>query len=343
MSKRPWYKRYGGDFIAGTMGMSLEERGAYSLLLDMMYDRGKPVPDDAKYISHIMGVNVRRWNRIRERLITLDKIAAEDGALTNLRFKLSQNFDETLSEVRSRAGKKGGQKSAAVRNKNNDVDEANGEAKNNQTGKQNSSNLTRARGLDAREYNSVSDSSLRSESSTSPRLAPSPGDAGLGKPAGQVNDREVYRDARVGRLRYADNDEPVYPDVKLHWRHNPAHPDSDFTGPKWLDQHDRPCTEEGELLVTPDTGGEPEATPEDWKKILFGPCLTRFADCANKAPGQMRSLVGKWLKEIGGDAQAEALVRIMDDAAQTPKADRIAWVNRAILNRRKARRESLVG
>lgn len=35
MAKRPWYKRYPSDFIAGTIGLSLEEKGAYSVCLDL--------------------------------------------------------------------------------------------------------------------------------------------------------------------------------------------------------------------------------------------------------------------------------------------------------------------
>ena len=29
----PWYRRYPADFINGTFGMTLEEKGAYSLIL----------------------------------------------------------------------------------------------------------------------------------------------------------------------------------------------------------------------------------------------------------------------------------------------------------------------
>lgn len=40
---RPWYKRYAQDFIMGTIGMDLESRGAYSILLDFTLDLMGPM------------------------------------------------------------------------------------------------------------------------------------------------------------------------------------------------------------------------------------------------------------------------------------------------------------
>src|SRR5688572_31678835 len=51
-----WYKRCGADFIHGTMMLTLEEKGAYSLCLDLIYDRGGPIPDDARWLSGVCGV-----------------------------------------------------------------------------------------------------------------------------------------------------------------------------------------------------------------------------------------------------------------------------------------------
>jgi uncharacterized protein YdaU (DUF1376 family) len=56
-----WYKRCGADFIHGTMMLSLEEKGAYSLCLDLIYDRGGPIPDDARWLSGVCGVSLRKW------------------------------------------------------------------------------------------------------------------------------------------------------------------------------------------------------------------------------------------------------------------------------------------
>jgi hypothetical protein len=130
------------------------------------------------------------------------------------------------------------------------------------------------------------------------------------------------------------------PEVFLSQEYNPRNPWGNSTGPKWLDKYGRPCTEEGELLVP--AAPPPEMPPEDWKEVLFGECRLRFADAANQNPEKLRGVIGKWLVAMGGDAQAEALVRIMDDAAQTPKANRMSWVFACVKKRRRARMESKV-
>lgn len=77
----PWYRRYPDNFIAGTVGLTLEEKGAYSLVLDLMYVRGGPVPDEPRYIAGVCNCSVRKWNAIRDRLIALGKIQVVDGAI----------------------------------------------------------------------------------------------------------------------------------------------------------------------------------------------------------------------------------------------------------------------
>ncbi|MDP9195198.1 MAG: YdaU family protein [Pseudomonadota bacterium] len=76
-----WYKRYPKDFIMGTMGMSLELKGAYSLLVDLMHDHGGPIADDPRYLSGIMGVSLRKWASIREELIAAGKIICREGQI----------------------------------------------------------------------------------------------------------------------------------------------------------------------------------------------------------------------------------------------------------------------
>ena len=80
-----WYKRCGADFISGTMGLSLEEKGAYSLCLDLIYDHGGPIPDDARWLSGICGVSLRKWTAIKNRLVETGKIKVFDGFISNFR------------------------------------------------------------------------------------------------------------------------------------------------------------------------------------------------------------------------------------------------------------------
>jgi uncharacterized protein YdaU (DUF1376 family) len=112
---RPWYRRFPDNFIAGTVGLSLEEKGAYSLILDLIYVRGGPVPDEPRYISGVCNCSVRKWNAIRQRLIDLGKIEVVDGRLMNRRAeKELENAAKTAEEL-AENGAKGGNKTAEKR------------------------------------------------------------------------------------------------------------------------------------------------------------------------------------------------------------------------------------
>lgn len=81
----PYYKRYPRDFLEGTIGMTLEEKGAYSILLDLIYARDGSLPDDAGYISGNLGCSVRKWSVVRNALIEKGKIFVENGIIFNSR------------------------------------------------------------------------------------------------------------------------------------------------------------------------------------------------------------------------------------------------------------------
>lgn len=126
MSAR-WYKRCGADFIHGTMMLSLEEKGAYSLCLDLIYDRGGPIPDDARWLSGVCGVSIRKWNAIRDRLVSLGKLIVEDGHISNSRAAFEIVSSELQRRNQSESGAKGGRKRAenAVQSlQNNDLAQA---------------------------------------------------------------------------------------------------------------------------------------------------------------------------------------------------------------------------
>lgn len=110
MSKRPWYKRYGGDFIQGTLHMTLEEKGAYSVILDLIYDRGAPIPDDPQWIARACGCSTRKWNQLRARLIELGKITASDGLIDNARAKKQRFSEEIEHDKLAENGSKGAEK-----------------------------------------------------------------------------------------------------------------------------------------------------------------------------------------------------------------------------------------
>jgi uncharacterized protein YdaU (DUF1376 family) len=115
MSERPWYRRFPDRFIAGTVSMTLEEKGAYSLVLDLMYVRGGPIPDEPRYIAGVCNCSVRKWNAIRQRLIDLGKIELVDGYLVNRQAEEELEISGKSSEERAESGRKGGEKSAENR------------------------------------------------------------------------------------------------------------------------------------------------------------------------------------------------------------------------------------
>lgn len=112
---RPWYRRFPDNFIAGTAGLTLEEKGAYSLVLDLIYVCGGPIPDEPRYIAGVCNCSVRKWNAIRERLLDLGKISIVDGHLTNARAE--KELENAAKDARELAenGAKGGNKTAENR------------------------------------------------------------------------------------------------------------------------------------------------------------------------------------------------------------------------------------
>lgn len=112
MSKRPWYKRYPADFIGGTTRLSLEEKGAYSIALDLIYQTGGPIDDDPQWIARVAGCSTKRWNIIRSSLINFGKLHALDGKLSNQRAENQMKTEDKEHQKLSENGREGGQKTA---------------------------------------------------------------------------------------------------------------------------------------------------------------------------------------------------------------------------------------
>lgn len=87
-----WYKRDPRAAILGMMGMTLEERGAYNTVLDLVYVNDGALPDNSKHICDALTCDPRTWRRIRSRLIDLGKLYLHAGCLRNERadFEVTQ-------------------------------------------------------------------------------------------------------------------------------------------------------------------------------------------------------------------------------------------------------------
>ncbi len=112
----PYYKRYPRDFIEGTIGLDLELKGAYAILLDLIYMQGGQLPDDERYISGLLGCKPNRWKKIRDELIALGKIEEIDGKISNSRALLELNQIKSYVEAQRNNGRQS--------NKNKQIEEA---------------------------------------------------------------------------------------------------------------------------------------------------------------------------------------------------------------------------
>lgn len=78
-----WYKRDPNAALHGMIGMTLEERGAYNTILDIIYAHDGAVDDDVAKIAAMSGIDKRIWARLRTRLLELGKIYVHGGQLRN--------------------------------------------------------------------------------------------------------------------------------------------------------------------------------------------------------------------------------------------------------------------
>ncbi|MGX5708248.1 DUF1376 domain-containing protein [Brucella lupini] len=126
MNGLPYYKAYPRDFIEGTIGMSFEIKAAYRLVLDLIYMQGGNLPDDARYISGLLGCTLRKWNSLRGELVAMGKIEITGEFLTNKRalieLETTRKLTEKQAENRSKPNKNKGLKSPPCDHTDKDTD-----------------------------------------------------------------------------------------------------------------------------------------------------------------------------------------------------------------------------
>jgi uncharacterized protein YdaU (DUF1376 family) len=125
MNGLPYYKAYPRDFIEGTIGMCFELKGAYRLLLDLIYMQGGDLQDDPRYIAGTLGCSVRAWTGYRARLVETGKIVIQNGIISNFRANLEMDKLKMMQEKQRENGSKP--------KKNNDITKATAEPRLNHT------------------------------------------------------------------------------------------------------------------------------------------------------------------------------------------------------------------
>lgn len=140
MSAQPYHKRYHGDALTGFMALTLEERGAYQTILDLIYDRGGALPDNPRLLAGYMGCSLRKWTALRSILLTKGKIyLLADGSISNKRAeKEIENYAKTSRKL-AENGAKGG------RNKRESQEKGNENSENENQGLKPGSSLPEAR------------------------------------------------------------------------------------------------------------------------------------------------------------------------------------------------------
>lgn len=109
----PWYKHNARDFLDGTSTLTLEERGAYITILDLIYLRGGPVPDEPRWLAGHCLITVRAWTKLRAALIVKGKLFAVDfhgqPSLSNGRAtaELAQKSGENAAKISENSGENG--------------------------------------------------------------------------------------------------------------------------------------------------------------------------------------------------------------------------------------------
>lgn len=92
-----------------------------------------------------------------------------------------------------------------------------------------------------------------------------------------------------------------------------------------------PCSESS---LRSDSAAPSAALDEDPKAILFNDGLSWLAKETGKPEASVRPLVGRMLRDVGGDAHAAILLGIFRDCKRERKADPISWIQSMVEGRR---------
>lgn len=81
MSRRsmPYHRRFHQDALQGYRKLDLEQRGAYSTLLDLIYDEGGPIDYNERWLAGELNCTVGKARKLISQLIELRKIYITSG------------------------------------------------------------------------------------------------------------------------------------------------------------------------------------------------------------------------------------------------------------------------
>ena len=85
MKKLPWVKWEASAFLAGVAGLTANEIVVYTIVLNLIYDRGGPITDDVGRIARRCGLRPGTCDEVLTSLVSTEKIVREGGSISNLR------------------------------------------------------------------------------------------------------------------------------------------------------------------------------------------------------------------------------------------------------------------
>jgi uncharacterized protein YdaU (DUF1376 family) len=111
MSKAPSMPLFCGDYLAATVGLSLEQSGAFlHILMATWAGGGKPLPDDDAILARVCRITCERWQKkIRPALAPLFDLSS--GTWRNERLEREWSYVQKVIAKRREAGAKGGRPS----------------------------------------------------------------------------------------------------------------------------------------------------------------------------------------------------------------------------------------
>jgi uncharacterized protein YdaU (DUF1376 family) len=121
MSRFPSMPLFIDAYLADTTHFSAEEHGAYLLLLMAMWRRNGRVPNDNRDLARMCCVSVKRWPRIKARLMPL--LIEQDGELSQKR------LTTVWAELKNKLAPKGSSDRHTQMNGNNDLPSARARAR----------------------------------------------------------------------------------------------------------------------------------------------------------------------------------------------------------------------
>lgn len=101
---------YPDAHIADTANLTLEEQGAYRLLMDHMWIKGGAIRHDDKEIARMLRISLKRWKKLK--LVLADYLVIELGIISQKRLQHDYQDAVNKSKTNAKNGKSGGLKTA---------------------------------------------------------------------------------------------------------------------------------------------------------------------------------------------------------------------------------------